>query len=131
MSVTRTVLNVCSAAGTALDPFIIFTEKNMQGLWFGDEALLNTFYGKSENGLVYVFYIQLPFYVIIEFHFFIIFSYMHQARTIVTTTRTIVKKWDPHVAQHRLAIIGRSCDSLCLRMNNSQSNALKKGFSSE
>jgi len=45
-----TVLAVCSAAGIALDPLIIFKGKNMQANWFGDEALPNTYYGKSENG---------------------------------------------------------------------------------
>ena len=45
-----TVLGVCSAAGIALDPLVIFQGKNMQSTWFGDEALPNTFYGKSENG---------------------------------------------------------------------------------
>jgi len=33
-----------------LDPLIIFKGKNMQANWFGDEALPNTYYGKSENG---------------------------------------------------------------------------------
>ena len=29
---------------------MIFQGKNMQSTWFRDEALPNTFYGKSENG---------------------------------------------------------------------------------
>ncbi|XP_057305999.1 uncharacterized protein LOC130644419 [Hydractinia symbiolongicarpus] len=45
-----TVLGVCNAAGVALDPLIIFTGKNMQSTWYGDKALPNTFYAKSENG---------------------------------------------------------------------------------
>ena len=45
-----TVLGVCSAAGIALDPLVISQGKNMQSTWFEDEALPNTFYGKSENG---------------------------------------------------------------------------------
>jgi len=36
-------LAVCSAAGIALDPLIIFKGKNMQANWFGDEALPNTY----------------------------------------------------------------------------------------
>ena len=45
-----TVLAVCSATGIALDPLIIFKGKHMQTTWYGDEALPNMFYGKSENG---------------------------------------------------------------------------------
>ena len=43
------VLAVSSAAGIALDPLIIFKGKHMQATWYGDKALPNTFYGKSEN----------------------------------------------------------------------------------
>ena len=46
-----TVLAVCSAAGIALDPLIIFKGKSMQSSWIGDQALPNTYYGKSENGM--------------------------------------------------------------------------------
>ena len=45
-----TVLEVSSAAGTTLDPLVTFKGKDMQSTWFGDEALPNIFYGKSENG---------------------------------------------------------------------------------
>ena len=45
-----TVLGVSSAAGIALGPLVIFQGKNMQSTWVGDEALPNTFCGKSENG---------------------------------------------------------------------------------
>ncbi|XP_057301212.1 uncharacterized protein LOC130635762 [Hydractinia symbiolongicarpus] len=45
-----TALGFCSAAGVVLDPLIIFRGKNMQSSWFGDMALPNTYYGKSENG---------------------------------------------------------------------------------
>ena len=45
-----TVLAVSSAAGIALDPLIIFKGKHMQTTWYGDKALPNMFYGKSENG---------------------------------------------------------------------------------
>ena len=45
-----TVFGVCSAAGTALDPLVIFQGKIMQSTWFEDEALPKTFYGKSESG---------------------------------------------------------------------------------
>ena len=43
-----TVLGVCSAA--VMDPVIMYKAKNMQTSWYGDKALLNTYYGKSENG---------------------------------------------------------------------------------
>ena len=43
------VLEVSSAAGIALDPLVIFKGKHMQATWYGDKALPNTFYGKSEN----------------------------------------------------------------------------------
>ena len=46
-----TVLGVCSVAGVFLDPLIIFKGKNMQYSWYGDKALPNTYYGKSENGM--------------------------------------------------------------------------------
>ena len=46
-----TVLSVCSAAGAVLDPIIIFKGKNMHYSWYGDKALPNTYYGKSENGM--------------------------------------------------------------------------------
>ena len=45
-----TVLGVCSAAGVVMDPLIIYKAKNMQTSWYGDKALPNTYYGKSENG---------------------------------------------------------------------------------
>ena len=45
-----TVLAVCSATGIALDPLIIFKGKHMQTTWYGDQALPNMFYGRSENG---------------------------------------------------------------------------------
>ena len=44
-----TALGVCNAAEVALDPLVIFQDKNMQSTWFRDEALLNKFYGKLEN----------------------------------------------------------------------------------
>ena len=46
-----TVLGVCSTAGVVLDPLIIFKGKNLQYSWYGDKALANTYYGKSENGM--------------------------------------------------------------------------------
>ena len=45
-----TVFGECSAAGTALDPLVIFQGKNVQSTWFEDEALPKTFYRKSESG---------------------------------------------------------------------------------
>ena len=45
-----TVLGVCSAAGIALDPLIIFKGKKFQASWSADKFLPNTFIGKSENG---------------------------------------------------------------------------------
>ena len=51
-----TVLAVCNAAGIALDPLVIFKGKNMQSTWFGDNALPNTFYGKSDNGDLHSFF---------------------------------------------------------------------------
>ena len=45
-----TTLAVVSAAGRALDPFIVFAGKNKQFTWRGDSALPNTFYGQSESG---------------------------------------------------------------------------------
>ena len=44
-----TVLTICSAAGVILDQLIIFKEKNMQYLWYGDKALPNTYHGKSKE----------------------------------------------------------------------------------
>jgi len=49
-----TVLAVCNAAGIALDPLIIFKGKNMQSTWIGDRALPRTYYGKSENGTIFI-----------------------------------------------------------------------------
>ena len=46
-----TVLAVCSAVGIALDSLIIFKGKSMQSSWIGDQALPNTYYGKSGNGM--------------------------------------------------------------------------------
>ena len=46
-----TVLAERSAAGIASDPLIIFKGKSMQSSWIGDQALPNTYYGKSENGM--------------------------------------------------------------------------------
>ena len=45
-----TVLGICSAAGVVIDPLIIYKAKNMQASWYGDKALPNSYYGKSENG---------------------------------------------------------------------------------
>ena len=47
-----TVMGVCSAAGVVLDPLVIFKGQNMQSSWYGDKALPNTWYGKSENGML-------------------------------------------------------------------------------
>ena len=44
-----TVFGVCSAAGVVMDPLIIYKAKNMQSSWYGDKALPNTYYEKSEN----------------------------------------------------------------------------------
>ena len=46
-----TVLGVCSAASVVLDTLIIFKGNSMQDSWYGDKALLNTYYGKFENGM--------------------------------------------------------------------------------
>ena len=46
-----TVLGVCNAAGTVLDPLIIFKGKNKLSSWYGDKALPNTWYGRSTNGM--------------------------------------------------------------------------------
>ena len=45
-----TALAVCSVSGVALDPLIVYKGKRIQENWYGTEALLNTYYGKSENG---------------------------------------------------------------------------------
>ena len=45
-----TVLGICSAAGVVMDPLITYKATNMQTSWYGDKALPNTYYGKSENG---------------------------------------------------------------------------------
>ena len=37
-----TTLSVCSAAGRALDPLVIFTGKNLQSSWRGEKALKDT-----------------------------------------------------------------------------------------
>ena len=44
------VLDVCSAAGVVMDSLIIYKANNMWTSWYGDKALPNTYYGKSENG---------------------------------------------------------------------------------
>ena len=46
-----TVLGVFSAAGVVLNLLTIFKGKSMQYLCYGDKALQNTYYGKSENGM--------------------------------------------------------------------------------
>ena len=45
-----TTLAVCSAAGECLDPFIVFSGKNLQSTWRGERALPGTLYGTSPNG---------------------------------------------------------------------------------
>ena len=45
-----TVLAVCSAAGKAMDPLIIFKGAKMWNVWKGQAALPDTWYGHSENG---------------------------------------------------------------------------------
>ena len=45
-----TALAVANAAGVALDPLIIFKGKNLMESWFGENALPNTYYGKSDKG---------------------------------------------------------------------------------
>ncbi|XP_065064643.1 uncharacterized protein LOC135690884 [Rhopilema esculentum] len=45
-----TTLAVCNAAGKCLDPFVIFTGKNLQSTWRGERALPGTWYGVSQNG---------------------------------------------------------------------------------
>ena len=49
-----TVLGVCNAAGVVLDPLIVFKGQNMQSSWYGDKALPNTWYGRSENGRLWL-----------------------------------------------------------------------------
>ena len=44
-----TVLAVVIAAGIALDPLLIFKRKNLMELWFGTNALPNTYYSKSNK----------------------------------------------------------------------------------
>ena len=44
-----TVLGVCSAADVVMDTLIICKAKNTQSSWYGDKALPNTYYEKSEN----------------------------------------------------------------------------------
>lgn len=45
-----TVLAVCCADGSALDPLIVFKGKNMMSNWIGEDALPETYYATSENG---------------------------------------------------------------------------------
>ena len=45
-----TVLAVCCADGTAMDPLVIFKGKNLQSTWRGSHALPHVFYGVSESG---------------------------------------------------------------------------------
>ena len=45
-----TTLAVCSAAGRALDPLIVFSGKNLQSTWRGENALPGTYYGISDSG---------------------------------------------------------------------------------
>ena len=44
-----TVLAAVNAAGIALDPLIIFKGKNLMELWFGANALPDTYYSKSDK----------------------------------------------------------------------------------
>ncbi|KAG0716222.1 hypothetical protein GWK47_010228 [Chionoecetes opilio] len=45
-----TVLAVCCADGTALDPLVVFKGKNLMSNWRGDDALPKTYYAVSDNG---------------------------------------------------------------------------------
>ena len=45
----RAVSAVVNAAGIALDPLIIFKGKNLMELWFGANALPDTYYSKSDK----------------------------------------------------------------------------------
>ena len=45
-----TVLAICSAAGRALDPLILFQGKNFQSTLKGEKSLPKTMYGISGNG---------------------------------------------------------------------------------
>lgn len=46
------VLGVCNT-GVTLDPLIIFNTKSIQSSWYGDQALPNAYYEKSESGRSY------------------------------------------------------------------------------
>ena len=52
------VLAVCSAAGEALDPLIVFKGTNLQSTWKGKDALPNTYYSCSQTGWMkaYIFH---------------------------------------------------------------------------
>lgn len=45
-----TVLAVCCADGTALDPLIVFKGKNIMSNWRGDQVLPDTYYATSDSG---------------------------------------------------------------------------------
>ncbi|XP_057291107.1 uncharacterized protein LOC130613783 [Hydractinia symbiolongicarpus] len=45
-----TVLAVCCADGTSLDPLIIFRGKNLQSTWLGADGLENTYFSVSGSG---------------------------------------------------------------------------------
>ena len=46
------VLGVCNT-GVMLDPLIDFNTKSIRSSWYGDQALQNAYYGKSESGRSY------------------------------------------------------------------------------
>ena len=45
-----TILDVCNAEVIVMGPLSMFKGKNHMESWFGDKALPNTYYGKSDNG---------------------------------------------------------------------------------
>lgn len=44
------VQGVSNTAAAMLDSLIIFKAKNIQSSWYTDQALPNTYFGKSESG---------------------------------------------------------------------------------